>query len=232
MPSGKTEFKPERSELVRLYVGQVLSGQEIAEQFGVSYHRVYNALVRHGIPRRPGGGDCARRKSPPAGFGGWNRGIPLPMWQRENLSRLARMRVGSKATRYGATLSEETKAKISRALVGRYRGCENPKWKPEKVARRRFESRREYKVWRGLVFARDGYICVMCGQPSKGDIQGHHIRTVEAHHELMLIPDNGVTLHERCHETIRHHEAEWEPFFDAYINYCRTKIGDSTCRNL
>lgn len=74
----------------------------------------------------------------------------------------------------------------------------------------------EYSDWRSAVFARDDFSCVLCGQRG-GRLSAHHIKTVEAHPELMLDVSNGVTLCWPCHTSIRWKEERYEPFFRAYV---------------
>lgn len=173
-------FAP-KDELINMYEVQFMSAQEIADYYGVSYTIIYNNLRKY-IKLRRGGGKTKSvlngykkmigRPSP-------NKGKKLSQKQKDFLSEIAKQRVGNKSPRWGVKLSEETKNKISNSLKGRFRGPDNPNWKEEKTTKRRFERRFEYKNWRKSVFERDKYNCAMCKLPSAGDIQAHHIITIE-----------------------------------------------------
>jgi 5-methylcytosine-specific restriction endonuclease McrA len=58
--------------------------------------------------------------------------------------------------------------------------------------------RGELKVWREAVYARDNYICKICG--NGGELNAHHIKPISDYPELALNVDNGVTLCIDCHE--------------------------------
>jgi len=57
---------------------------------------------------------------------------------------------------------------------------------------------KEYKKWRNLIFKRDGYKCVKCGQIG-GSLNAHHIKEFANNRELIYNIDNGVTFCENCH---------------------------------
>src|SRR5260221_14707340 len=58
----------------------------------------------------------------------------------------------------------------------------------------------EYKQWRTAVFQRDNYTCVICGNPSKGNIEADHIKSFALYPELRFEVSNGRTLCEDCHK--------------------------------
>jgi hypothetical protein len=58
--------------------------------------------------------------------------------------------------------------------------------------------RKEYLEWRKMVFARDGYRCVICGKTG-GEINAHHIKSFKDYPELRVEVSNGITLCRSCH---------------------------------
>ncbi len=121
----------------------------------------------------------------------------------------------------GNILSEEARAKISRAHLGKPSplkglrksthpdkikyGCPGEKhwnWKggvSKEAVRIRQSS--EYKVWRDAVFRRDNWTCVQCGQYS-GHIEADHIKSFSRYPESRFDVNNGRTVCVRCHKDI------------------------------
>jgi hypothetical protein len=136
------------------------------------------------------------------------------------LSRIAKKRKGKKAPRYGAKLSEETKRKISNSLNGRFRGANHPNYKHgiNRKFRTVWHSRFEYKEWRKSVYERDNYTCQMCDKPSNGDLQCHHILPVKDYPLLIVDIDNGITLCEACHRSIKGKEHDYIKVFQEIVS--------------
>lgn len=201
---------PDRDTLYRLYVVERIPANKIAQRIpGIDEARVLLLLERYGIERR----DRA------AHLGGWNKGRPLPESSKRRLSELAKQRTGNKSPRFGAKLEADTKAKISSALVGRFRGEENPRYKPDAAHKFRvvLSARFEYKEWRKSVYARDNYTCQMCGKPGRGDLQCHHIKTLQHYPELATDVANGITLCVGCHRSIKGREEDYEAMFTGML---------------
>jgi hypothetical protein len=165
-------------------------------------------LDEYGIPKRENWERMA----------GWNTGKPLPEKQRKRLSEIAKRRTGKKSPRYGAKLSKATRRKISDSLKGRFRGPDNPQWQGgHRYIRQNWMSRYEYKDWRAAVFERDDYTCQMCGKPSNGDIEAHHIRPWAEFPELRFDVSNGITLCQPCHHSTKGQELDYAAQFDAIL---------------
>lgn len=201
---------PSREELYELYVNQEISINNIAIQLKSSEINISKLLKEYGIPIRSKTAKCA----------GWNKGIPLPAQQRDNLSAHAKQRIGEKSPRYRVTLDKTTRGKIANSLKGKYRQHLNPNWKNGGTTRYRriIMGQYEYKEWRKAVYERDNYTCQMCQKPSNGDIQAHHIYPVKTHPERILDVNNGVTLCIPCHKSIHFKEEEYISQFEAIIH--------------
>jgi predicted HNH restriction endonuclease len=61
------------------------------------------------------------------------------------------------------------------------------------------------KRWRYDVMARDGWICVHCGDDSGGNLNAHHVLSWARHPEKRFDVDNGKTLCEPCHWLVHRH---------------------------
>lgn len=199
---------PNKETLEELYTRQELSIDFIAKVLDSSESSISFLLDEYGIPKHERWEQMA----------GWNKGQPLPEEQRQYLSEIAKQRIGKKSPRYGVKLSESTRHQISNSLKGRFRGPDNPQWKGSSDNKRqKWHSRYEYKEWRIAVFARDSYTCQMCGKPSNGDIQAHHIWPWADFTELRFDVDNGITLCESCHRAIKGKELEFAAQFDSIL---------------
>ncbi len=82
-----------------------------------------------------------------------------------------------------------------------YRGDKAPNYKDGNCNDRQLlRASLEYKFWRKAIFKRDNYTCVMCGNPSKGDIEADHIKSFAMFPELRFKLSNGRTLCSVCHK--------------------------------
>jgi len=201
--------EPSCELLFELYVTQELSIDKIGRICHSSEQSVSSLLDQCAIPKRTKTQKMA----------GWNKGLPLPLEQRQRLSEQHKQMTGEKSPRYGAKLTDETKAKIANSLKGRYRKHLNPNWKEGGISiyRQYLEGQYEYKDWRLAVFTRDHFTCQLCGKPSNGDLQAHHVHPVNGCPGRILDILNGITLCERCHDKVRNHEAEYIEQFEAII---------------
>jgi 5-methylcytosine-specific restriction endonuclease McrA len=81
----------------------------------------------------------------------------------------------------------------------RHGGALNPRWRggitPEN---QKIRASKAYAVWRWVVFERDNYTCVHCGQRG-GELHADHIKPFATHPDLRLVIENGRTLCFACH---------------------------------
>lgn len=75
----------------------------------------------------------------------------------------------------------------------------------------------EYSNWRQSVYRRDYHTCQMC-DTNEGIIHAHHILPVRDYPELLLEPENGITLCKKCHEKTYGCEEGWADTFIMLIN--------------
>ncbi|MEK7112405.1 MAG: HNH endonuclease [Patescibacteria group bacterium] len=197
---------PPYDVLYRLYVQEEKSIEAIRRLLGSSETSISMLLEKYEIPKR----------SKTAKSGRWNKGKHLSEEQRHILSEFAKQRIGPKSPRYGEILSDATRARIAKSLKGRFRGEENSHWKGGPQYRRNmWHSRFEYKDWRKAVFIRDCFTCKMCGKPSNGDIEAHHILTWEQYPEHRFMVENGITLCIPCHRMTKGKESQFVEQFQA-----------------
>lgn len=80
------------------------------------------------------------------------------------------------------------------------RGDRNPNWQGGAPESRRETYRQDgrVKVWRGIVYARDGYSCQRCGSTTRR-LAAHHIAPWKSAPELRFEPGNGIALCQPCH---------------------------------
>lgn len=71
---------------------------------------------------------------------------------------------------------------------------------------RRIRSSAKWARWRDLVFKRDNYTCMNCGDRSAKnnpvELHPHHKKSFKDFPELRFDPDNGITLCVKCHHKI------------------------------
>lgn len=75
----------------------------------------------------------------------------------------------------------------------------------------------EYSDWRQSVYHRDYHTCQLCNT-NEGIIHAHHILPVRNYPELLLEPENGITLCKKCHEKTYGCEEDWADTFIMLIN--------------
>jgi hypothetical protein len=103
-------------------------------------------------------------------------------------------RVGKPSGMKGRTASVETRAKMSAAKMGNG----GPKHWNYKHGKRAAHGSLALRNWRWLVFERDGFTCLRCGEVG-GSLEAHHVKGWAAFPELRFELSNGRTLCVRCH---------------------------------
>jgi transposase-like protein len=209
-------------EIIDLYLDQKLSTEEIAKKYNCGSETIRRRLHENNVELR----DKAES------LGGWNKGLT-----KENCESIARAAKKLSETRKqkfasgelvhwneGNSCSEQVKDKISDTLKGRYLGADNPNWKGGKNTknaqiRARYYGSRDYRKWRSHIFQRDNYTCQMCKKQSEGDIEAHHIITVEENPNKIVEKTNGITLCENCHRSIKGEEKKFELYFQSIVHY-------------
>jgi len=151
----------------------------------------------------------------------WNKGKKRPPFSEEWKKRLSESLKGNTCRR-GKKTSEETKKKISEALIGKpqskeksrkislakkgvpslnQRGENHYNWKGG-ITPINLQIRHslEYKLWRTAVFQKDNFTCIWCGDNRGGNLNADHIKQFAYYPELRFAIDNGRTLCRECHK--------------------------------
>lgn len=146
-------------------------------------------------------------------------GKKLSREHRKNLSKNHANFSGKKHPLFGKHHSEETRRKMSLAKVGKKIGNRHWNWHGGTTSlRHRIRESLEYKRWRQVIFERDGFSCIWCGQ-LRGNIEADHIipfsKIIEKlkfeqgidnlYEKAMRYPllwdiNNGRTLCKKCHQ--------------------------------
>jgi 5-methylcytosine-specific restriction endonuclease McrA len=116
-------------------------------------------------------------------------------------------------SKYWAIPSHEKRRKFcSYACYNEYTseyrtGSNSPSWKGGKTKKNVLRTTKKYKYWRKYVFQRDNFTCVMCKKVG-GNLEAHHILPRRLFPELWDRIDNGITLCQKCHHSIKNREME------------------------
>ncbi len=125
----------------------------------------------------------------------WGTGKSLSLEIRK---KMGASKVGDKHYLWGKRLKRETREKISKANSGENSG----KWKGGITSiHSKVRKTIEYTDWRNSVYARDGYLCQVCGRNS-GKLNAHHHMPFAKYPELRFDVDNGITLGNDCHKLV------------------------------
>ena|SRR3990167_8112177 len=116
----------------------------------------------------------------------------------------------------GKTTSEETKLKQSLANIGKHfgpkpgiRNEKHYKWVGNytvQALKKRMRGWILWKSWRNLVFKRDSYRCLDCGEG--GRLEPHHIIPLKSSFKRAFDINNGITLCRPCHQRTMGKELE------------------------
>lgn len=114
----------------------------------------------------------------------------------------------------GKHLSDRTRELIRRSREGKYFGKNNPNWNGGVTSLKKLiRKSRQYRLWRHAIFARDSYLCILCGAngsleadhyptPFAVIIRRHRIRSLRTALRCPELWDirNGRTLCRPCHK--------------------------------
>jgi len=96
-------------------------------------------------------------------------------------------------------------------MYGKF-GKAHPRYKTGASTGRKLAwSRSIYQNWRKAVFAKDDYICQMCGDDKGGNLHAHHIKSWAGFAEGRYDITNGITLCEICHTAIHKKSEKLHP---------------------
>ena len=202
----------DKEQLYDLYVVQGLSIRDVAAKVGLSPNTVRRRLISFGIQTR----DKNERDD------SWqNREFLEPLYLREGKTtiEIAAMVSSTPSTvrtwlvkcgvptrspggeLKGKTMSDESRAKMSKAKKGKYTGENNPNWKGAEISDD-VRERRSYvaKKWRETCLNRDQFRCQLCGATER--LHVHHVLEYKDHPEQRWNVNNGITVCYRCHEKI------------------------------
>jgi hypothetical protein len=81
-----------------------------------------------------------------------------------------------------------------------FKGDGHPRWNPNLSEQDRIDRRtKEHDAWRELVFKRDNYTCVCCGDTTGGKLEAHHKKSYKDYPKLRYDVANGATVC-KCHK--------------------------------
>ena len=222
------KFFISKEDLEILYFEKRLSYIEIEEHLGIKRGRIYNWFKKYNIK--------------PRDYSESNKGKVLTNDHKLKIAEanskphtIERCKNISKSKK-GKPLSDEHKDKIRNTFVGLRLGDKHPMWRGGLTKiRNRLRQSTLYKRWRSDVYIRDNYTCKMCN--NGGILNAHHIITFYNIREtyklveyddyinckLLWETDNGITLCESCHKSIKGIENEYEDKFKKIIYEERNK---------
>ena len=223
------KFYISKEELEDLYFGRKMSYSEIEEKLNIKRGRIYHWFKKYNIKPRNQSENMIGRKFTKEHKEKIAKSNSKPHTEerKKNISK----------SHKGKKMSEETKDKIRKAFIGLRVGSNHPLWKGgSSIMRNRLRQTFEYKNWRDMIYKRDHYICQMCFIKDK-TLNAHHIKTFYSIAKEYCLSeyddfincsflwdiDNGITLCELCHHSIKNKEEEYEEKFKNII-YEKKKI--------
>lgn len=185
---------------------ELKSSYKVAKKFDISATAVKRVLKKLGVLRTQS--SAAK-----------DRGTEHLQYERtdahkQNLSELAKKKIGEKNPFFGKTHTEENKRKFSENAKANT-SERNPNYKTGSYVRRpRDFKQAEFTRLRNFVFNRDDYTCLYC-KCMGGNLHAHHKIPFWIEKEAYLDPDNLVTVCTKCHFQNAHLN-NWA-FFDVTI---------------
>ncbi len=136
-----------------------------------------------------------------------SKGRKLSEEHKRKIADANRGKPKDSTSRIGVKLTEERKRNISKALKGRFKKEKNPNWQGGVTSINLIiKTSKRYQDWRTEVYERDNYTCQICEDNSGNNLNAHHIKAFSKYPEQRFIISNGITLCERCHQTITTYE--------------------------
>lgn len=105
------------------------------------------------------------------------------------------------------------------AVRKRMKGEGNHRWRGG-ISREGVVLRREIKLLRPTIYARDNHRCRLCGN-SGGRLTIHHVSPIWARPDLARDADNLVTLCRSCHLRVNNHEEDYAEAFGSTVEELR-----------
>ena len=110
----------------------------------------------------------------------------------------------NKGLRYRAQPKSDAEKAATRQ---RMKGPGNHRWRGG-ISRIGVALRRDIKLIRPSIYARDNHCCRLCGNRG-GKLTIHHVLPIWARPDLVCDPENMVTLCRTCHIKVNHHEEDF-----------------------
>lgn len=218
-----SKFFISKEELEYLYFEEKLSFSQIEEKLNIKRGRIYNWFKKYEIKARD--------------YSESGKGKKFTEEHRKKISESnskphsEERKLNISKSHLGKKLSDEHKDKIRQKFIGLRVGDNHPMWKGgSSIMRNRLRQTFEYKNWRNNIYKRDDYRCQMCSNKDK-KLNAHHIETFHnitkkynlskyddfINCEFLWNTDNGITLCEKCHHSIKNKEEIYEEKFKNII---------------
>ena len=208
-----------KEDLEKLYFEDKLSYSSIEEKLGLKRGVIYHWFKKYEIESRNYSESNIGRKFTEEHKNKISSSNSKPHTE-ERKKNISNAHLGKK-------ISEEHKNKIREKFIGLRLGDKHPMWKGgvSKIRNRLYQSYK-YKNWRILIYERDKFDCQLCFVVGNR-LNSHHIvkfsKIVDNYNlseyedfincDFLWSIDNGITLCENCHHSIKGKEEEYEQKF-------------------